>query len=470
MLGTDSHTPNASGLGCLAIGVGGADAVDAMTNTPWELMSPKILGVKLTGQLSPWCTPKDIILNLVGKLTVRGGTGKIVEYFGPGLAGIEATGLATMSNMGAEIGATTSAFSYTAEMGKYLDKTGREQVRLEAESAFKQGLLRSDEGVEYDELVEIDLNTLEPCLNGPFTPDLSTPLSQFVKNAKNGDFPLELSAALIGSCTNSSYNDMSRCSSLAKQALDRGLKVKTSFDITPGSELVRATIERDGIQKTLTDVGGRVLANACGPCIGQWDRRELKGEDNGEYYKTVQFSNNRSEKISLFAHADQILLLVSFTVILTSFNRNFRGRNDGNSKTMNMLASPEIVTAMAFAGRLDFNPMVDSLVDPSGKPFKFDPPKGDELPINGFIPGNLEYLPSPCPEPRPSVEVDIKSDSQRLEYLQPFDSPFEGKEKLELENMRCLMRIRGKCTTDHISAAGPWLKYKVSRQKDRRED
>lgn len=308
MLGTDSHTPNASGLGCLAIGVGGADAVDAMTNTPWELMSPKILGVKLTGQLSPWCTPKDIILNLVGKLTVRGGTGKIVEYFGPGLAGIEATGLATMSNMGAEIGATTSAFSYTAEMGKYLDKTGREQVRLEAESAFKQGLLRSDEGVEYDELVEIDLNTLEPCLNGPFTPDLSTPLSQFVKNAKNGDFPLELSAALIGSCTNSSYNDMSRCSSLAKQALDRGLKVKTSFDITPGSELVRATIERDGIQKTLTDVGGRVLANACGPCIGQWDRRELKGEDNGEYYRTVQFSNDGSEKISLYAHTDQILL------------------------------------------------------------------------------------------------------------------------------------------------------------------
>lgn len=289
MLGTDSHTPNASGLGCLAIGVGGADAVDAMTSTPWELMAPKTLGVKLTGSLSPWCTPKDVILHLVGRLTVRGGTGRIVEYLGEGLKTLPATGLATMSNMGAEIGATTSAFEYTSEMGKYLDGTNRQYVRLEAEKASEAGLLRRDSDSEYDEFIEIKLDDLEPCLNGPFTPDLSTPLSQFVNKARSSDrdHPLELSAALIGSCTNSSYADMSRCADLAKQAQDKGLKVKTSFDITPGSELVRATIERDGMTEIFESVGGRVLANACGPCIGQWDRRELKGEDNGESIKSI---------------------------------------------------------------------------------------------------------------------------------------------------------------------------------------
>ncbi|EPQ28568.1 uncharacterized protein PFL1_03872 [Pseudozyma flocculosa PF-1] len=432
MLGTDSHTPNASGLGCLAIGVGGADAVDAMTATPWELLAPKALGVHLTGQLSPWCTPKDVILHLAGRLTVRGGTGKIVEYMGPGLASLPATGLATMANMGAEVGATTSAFAFTPAMSAYLEATGRAEVARGAEAAAARGLLSADEGAEYDERIEINLSELEPCLNGPFTPDLSTPLSQFVAKAKSESrgHPIELSAALIGSCTNSSYADMARCASLAEQAKKRGLKVKASFDVTPGSEQVRATVERDGIEQTLRDVGARVLANACGPCIGQWNRKELQGEDN---------------------------------VILTSFNRNFRGRNDGNTKTWNMLASPEIVTAMAFAGRLDFNPMTDSLTAPDGKPFKFEPPSSDVLPSKGFAQGDVGYLPRPVPEPQPEAEVLIDPSSSRLEPLQPFDSPFaataaEG--KYELPSMRCLLRIKGKCTTDHISAAGPWLKYK----------
>ena len=432
MLGTDSHTPNASGLGCLAIGVGGADAVDAMTNTPWELMAPKVLGVHLKGELSPWCTPKDVILHIAGKLTVRGGTGKIVAYSGAGLQTLPATGLATMSNMGAEVGATTSAFPFTPAMGEYLEATGRTEVARAAERAARQGFLSADEGAEYDQRIEINLSDLEPCLNGPFTPDLSTPLSKFVKKAKSDarDHPVELSAALIGSCTNSSYADMARCASLAQQARDRGMKVKSSFDVTPGSEQVRATVERDGIQQVLTDVGGRVLANACGPCIGQWNRKELQGEDN---------------------------------VILTSFNRNFRGRNDGNSKTWNLLASPEIVTAFAFAGRLDFNPMTDSLTAPDGKPFKFEAPKSDVLPASGFAQGDIDYLPAPMPEPQPETEVLISPTSARLEPLEPFPSPFAAtaaQGKYELPSMRCLLRIKGKCTTDHISAAGPWLKYK----------
>lgn len=432
MLGTDSHTPNASGNGCLAIGVGGADAVDALTATPWELLAPKVLSIHLTGKLSPWCTPKDVILHLAGILTVRGGTGKILEYSGPGLASLEATGLATMANMGAEVGATTSAFAYTDEMGKYLTATGRDEVRRQAEGAAQRGYLSADEGVEYDERIEIDLSKLEPTLNGPATPDLSQTLSQFVQRAKDGsaEYPVELSAALIGSCTNSSYADMARCASLAEQAAARGMKVKTSFDVTPGSEQVRATCERDGIQDSLTKVGGRVLANACGPCIGQWDRKELQGEKN---------------------------------VILTSFNRNFKGRNDGNAETMNILASPEIVTAMAFAGRTDFNPMTDEIIAPDGKPFKFQPPQGKQLPSSGFAPGNIGYLPNAMPEPNPSTEVVIDPQSSRLEHLQPFSSPFEeGKltGNYELPPMRCLMRIKGKCTTDAISAAGPWLRFK----------
>ncbi|UZJ51326.1 hypothetical protein CBS101457_000646 [Exobasidium rhododendri] len=432
MLGTDSHTPNASGLGCLAIGVGGADAVDALTSTPWELLAPRVLSVHLKGELSPWCTPKDVILHLAGKLTVRGGTGKIIEYSGPGLASLEATGLATMANMGAEVGATTSAFAYTEQMGLYLTATGRDEVRRHAEVASARGLLAADPGAEYDERIEINLSELEPCLNGPATPDLSTPLSVFVERAKGAsrDHPLDLSAALIGSCTNSSYADMARCASLAQQAADRGLKVKTSFDVTPGSEQVRATIERDGIQDILTSVGGRVLANACGPCIGQWDRKDLQGQDN---------------------------------VILTSFNRNFKGRNDGNVKTMNILASPEIVTAMAFAGRMDFNPMTDSIMAPDGKPFRFTPPKGDQLPKNGFTAGNISYLPQAMPEPEASADVVISPTSSRLEMLEPFVSPFAESSMTgdyELPAMRCLVKIKGKCTTDAISAAGPWLRYK----------
>ncbi|WFD22873.1 aconitate hydratase [Malassezia equina] len=433
MLGTDSHTPNASGLGCLAIGVGGADAVDAMTATPWELLAPKALGVHLRGKLSPWCSAKDIILHLAGRLTVRGGTGYVVEYFGEGVASLPATGLATMSNMGAEVGATTSAFPFTAAMGRYLEATGRAPVARAAAQAADAGLLRADEGAEYDKVVDVDLSTLEPSLNGPFTPDLNVPLTQFVERARSAHppHPVELSAALIGSCTNSSYADMRRCADLARQATERGLRVQVPFDVTPGSEQVRATVERDGIQGELVQAGARVLANACGPCIGQWKRPEKQGETN---------------------------------VILTSFNRNFRGRNDGNADTLNFLAAPEIVTALAFAGRLDFNPMTDALRAPDGGEFRFAPPPYEELPSRGFTPGDESYLPTPMPAPQPDVDVVIDPSSERLEMLQPFESHFSpsdvAHDRYELPAMRCLLRIRGKCTTDHISAAGPWLKYK----------
>lgn len=428
MLGTDSHTPNASGLGGLAIGVGGADAVDAMTNTPWELMAPKVLNVHLTGELDPWCSPKDVILTLAGLLTVRGGTGKILEYSGPGLAKMPATGLATMSNMGAEVGATTSAFPYSAKMGEYLRATGRDYVASQAEAAAAQGYLAADKDAQYDDEVHIDLSKLEPTLNGPFTPDLSTPLSEFVARAKSEDrpHPVELTAAQIGSCTNSSYADLARCASLARQATAAGIKAKVPFDVTPGSERVRATIERDGIEGDLTSAGARVLANACGPCIGQWKRTDHQGEQN---------------------------------VILTSFNRNFKGRNDGNVQTWNMLTSPELVTAMAFAGRLDFNPVTDAITTPEGKEFRFAPPQGDVLPNKGYDLGDESLTPASSPEPQPEVQVAISPESTRLEVLQPFSSPFEAG-NYELPPMRTLLRIRGKCTTDHISAAGPWLKYK----------
>ncbi|KAL9940846.1 hypothetical protein V8E36_000334 [Tilletia maclaganii] len=436
MLGTDSHTPNASGLGCLAIGVGGADAVDAMTATPWELQAPKVLNVHLTGQLSPWLTPKDIILHIASILTVRGGTGHIIEYSGPALESLAATGLATMSNMGAEVGATTSCFPYTERMGTYLRATGRGAVAEQARAAAAAGLLAADADAPYDRRIEINLSELEPCLNGPFTPDLSTPISQFVARAKdpnNRPHPLELSAALIGSCINSSYADMARCASLARQATDAGLKVAphTTFDVTPGSERVRATVSRDGLIEDLERAGARVLANACGPCIGQWDRREAQGEDN---------------------------------VILTSFNRNFKGRNDGNTKTWNMLASPEMVTAMAFAGRLDFNPVTDSITTPDGKQFRFDPPIGEELPPRGFDNGDKRLTPEVMPAPQPDVEVRIRPTSARLQHLLPFGTDFAPGSDYELgtgaKGMRVLMRLRGKTTTDHISAAGPWLKYK----------
>ncbi|KAG1801388.1 aconitate hydratase [Suillus plorans] len=414
----DSHTPNAGGLGLLAIGVGGADAVDAMTGTPWELKAPQVVGIHLTGKLSGWATPKDLILHLAGKLTVRGGTGRILEYFGPGLA--------TVANMGAEVGATTSTFPYTENMRAYLNATGRAPVARAADQAASMGFLNADEGAEYDEVIEINLSELEPTINGPFTPDLATPLSKFGSFVKEQGWKDELSAGLIGSCTNSSYEDMTQVADLAKQAKAAGLVTKVPFLCTPGSEQIRATMERDGITSTLEDVGAVVLANACGPCIGQWKRDDMKDEENA---------------------------------ILTSFNRNFKSRNDGNRLTMNFLASPTIVTAMAFSGSLSFNPITDTLTLPSGKPFRFSPPAGQDLPTEGFTQGNTHYYPSPTPEPQPETEIIICADSQRLELLEPFPSHF-GNRGLELPPLKVLMRVRGKCTTDHISAAGPWLKYK----------
>ncbi|KAJ7597249.1 aconitase family-domain-containing protein [Mycena floridula] len=430
MLGTDSHTPNAGGLGMLAIGVGGADAVDAMTGVPWELKAPQVVGVNLKGKLSGWATPKDLILHLAGKLTVRGGTGRILEYFGPGVLEQSCTGLATIANMGAEVGATTSTFPYSSNMRAYLNATGRGAVARAADAAAAQGFLRADEAAEYDEVIEINLSELEPQINGPFTPDLATPVSQFKSFVKEqGWKDVKLSAALIGSCTNSSYEDMTSVADLARQASAAGLSAKVPFLVTPGSEQIRATMERDSLTSALEDVGALVLANACGPCIGQWKREDQHGEENA---------------------------------ILTSFNRNFKSRNDGNQLTMNFLASPTIVTAMAFAGSLAFNPMTDNIMLPSGKAFRFDPPSGQDLPPNGFTAGNPAFYPRPATTNDADVEVVIKKDSQRLELLEPFSSHFgPGNPRgLELPALKVLVKISGKCTTDHISAAGPWLKYK----------
>ncbi|KAG0181604.1 Aconitate hydratase mitochondrial [Apophysomyces sp. BC1034] len=420
MIGTDSHTPNAGGLGMVAIGVGGADAVDVMADLPWELKCPKVIGVKLHGKLSGWTSAKDVILKVAGILTVKGGTGAIVEYHGDGVDSISCTGMGTICNMGAEIGATTSLFPFNSRMGDYLRATNRADIAKYAE-AFATNL-RADEGAQYDELVEIDLNNLEPHINGPFTPDLATPLSKFKQTVKEKDWPQELKVALIGSCTNSSYEDMARSSSLAQQALDHGAKVKSQFTITPGSEQVRATIERDGIMDTFTKVGGVVLANACGPCIGQWDRQDVKkGEKNS---------------------------------IITSYNRNFTGRNDANPATHAFVASPEIVTAMAFAGDLTFNPITDSLTDASGKPYKLQPPTGDELPPNGYDAGEDTFQPPPAD--RHTVNVAVSPTSNRLQLLKPFEK-WDGK---DIKEIPILIKVKGKCTTDHISMAGPWLKYR----------
>ncbi|KAF8140065.1 hypothetical protein EV363DRAFT_1426505 [Boletus edulis] len=410
MLGTDSHTPNAGGLGLLAIGVGGADAVDAMTGTPWELKAPHVVGIHLTGQLSGWATPKDLILHLAGKLTVRGGTGRILEYFGPGVAAQSCTGLATVANMGAEVGATTSTFPYTKNMCAYLHVTGRGAVARAADAAAEKGLLSADEGAEYDEVIEINLSDLEPMINGPFTPDLATPLSKFGALVQESGWKDELSA------------NLTRVAEIAKQAQSAGLATKVPFLCTPGSEQIRATMERDGITSTLQDVGVVVLANACGPCIGQWKREDSKGEEN-----------------ATSSHA-----------------------MTGNRYTMNFLASPTIVTAMAFSGKLTFNPMTDTINLPNGQLFKFTPPSGQDLPTKGFAMGNTDYYPSPMPEPQPGTQVVISEDSQRLEMLEPFPSHFgpQNPRGLELPSLKVLMRVRGKCTTDHISAAGPWLKYK----------
>ncbi|TPX30438.1 3-isopropylmalate dehydratase [Synchytrium microbalum] len=420
MLGTDSHTPNAGGLGMIAIGVGGADAVDAMANIPWELKAPKILGVRLTGKLNGWASPKDVILKLAGLLTVQGGTNHIVEYFGPGVDSLSCTGMGTICNMGAEVGATTSVFPYTAAMKRYLNATRREQVAQAADHALAAGFLKADANAHYDQVVEIKLDELEPHINGPFTPDAATPISKFKDLVKSKGWKDEVKVSLIGSCTNSSYEDMSRAASIAKQAAANGMKVKSEFLITPGSEQIRATIERDGQTDVLTSVGGQVLANACGPCIGQWKRTDMqKDEENA---------------------------------ILTSFNRNFRSRNDGKSKTMNFLASPEIVTAMAFAGKLSFNPATDSVAG-----FKFAPPSGADLPPSGFLTGRDVYgAPVASPHPNPDITITVSPSSSRLELLQPFAS-WDGS---EMEDLRVPVKVVGKCTTDHISAAGKWLKYK----------
>ena len=428
MLGTDSHTPNGGGLGAIAIGVGGADAVDALVDAPWELKAPKVIGVELTGQLSGWTAPKDVILKLAGLLTVRGGTGSIIEYFGPGVQSLSCTGMATICNMGAEVGATTSVFPFTRSMESYLEATGREPVAREAaglvDGPSLQSLLVRDDQCEYDQHIHIDLSTLEPHINGPFTPDLSIPLSEFKDVVEKNKWPQTFGAGLIGSCTNSSYQDMTRAENLVKQASAAGLQPKADFFVTPGSEQIRATLDRDETLNTFSSAGGVILANACGPCIGQWKRTDgvEKGEPNA---------------------------------ILSSYNRNFKGRNDGNPATMNFLASPEIVTAMSYAGSTTFNPLQDTLSTPDGRAFSFEPPVGVDLPQAGFDQGKPELMPTePIPDPTKEVVIDPHSD--RLAKLEPF-APFpQG----ELQELRVLYKVKGQCTTDTISAAGPWLKYK----------
>ncbi|ORX98529.1 aconitase family-domain-containing protein [Clohesyomyces aquaticus] len=428
MLGTDSHTPNAGGLGAIAIGVGGADAVDALVDAPWELKAPKILGVRLEGELTGWASPKDVILSLAGHLTVRGGTGHIIEYFGPGVETLSCTGMATICNMGAEVGATTSIFPFSPAHVPYLEATHRGPVARAASdiasSPMAHNLLRADPDVVYDQVVAINLSTLEPHINGPFTPDLSTPLSKFKSLVIEKDWPKTFGAGLIGSCTNSSYQDMTRSEDIVKQASAAGLKPKADFFITPGSEQIRATLDRDDTLSTFSAAGGVVLANACGPCIGQWKRTDevKKGESNA---------------------------------IFTSYNRNFPGRNDGNRATMNFLASPELITAMSYSGSTTFNPITDSIPTPSGEPFKFSPPEGSDLPSAGFAEGNREFFPTPGIPDR-TVEVQIDPKSTRLAKLDPFP-PFPYS---ELTSLRVLYKVKGQCTTDTISAAGPWLKYK----------
>ena len=426
MIGTDSHTVNAGGLGMVAIGVGGADAVDVMAGMAWELKFPKLIGVKLTGRLSGWTSAKDVILKVAGILTVKGGTGAIVEYFGPGAEEISCTGKGTICNMGAEIGATTSIFGYGPKMEAYLRGTNRAEVADEA-NKIKDYLTADPEVYEnpemfFDQLIEIDLTTLEPHINGPFTPDLATPVSQFAEAVKKNGWPEKLEVGLIGSCTNSSYEDISRAASLAKQAVEKKLEVKAEYTVTPGSEMVRYTVERDGYLNTFAGIGGVVLANACGPCIGQWARHNAdKGERNS---------------------------------IMTSFNRNFAKRNDGNPNTHGFVASPEIVTAYAIAGSLLFNPLTDYLINKDGEKVKLDEPAGIDLPPRGFAVEDNGYQ-EPA-EDGSKVEVLVSPDSNRLQLLKPF-AKWDGK---DYHDMYLLIKAKGKCTTDHISMAGPWLKYR----------
>jgi aconitate hydratase len=423
MIGTDSHTPNAGGLGMIAIGVGGADAVDVMAGMPWELKFPKLIGVHLTGRLSGWTSAKDVILKVAGILTVRGGTGSIIEYYGEGAETISCTGKATICNMGAEVGATTSLFPYDVKMSDYLKATGRKEVADMADGLTEY--LRPDAGSDkyYDSVIEIDLSSLEPHVNGPFTPDLAWPVSKFAEAVKKNKYPEELKVALIGSCTNSSYEDMERSASVAKQALSKGLKARSEFVITPGSERVHATIERDGQLEIFEKIGGIVLANACGPCIGQWMRHDVKeGEPNS---------------------------------IITSYNRNFSKRNDGNAATHAFVASPEIVTAFALAGKLTFNPLTDKLVNDEGEEVLLDEPVGNELPKKGFTEGDEGFIP-PADNPQ-EVEVSIDPDSKRLQRLFPFLHPDIQN---DFRKLALLIKVKGKCTTDHISMAGPWLQYR----------
>ena len=427
MIGTDSHTVNAGGLGMVARGVGGADAVDVLVGMPWELKFPKLIGVRLTGKMNGWASAKDVILKLAGMLTVKGGTGCIIEYFGEGAKSISCTGKGTICNMGAEIGATTSIFPYDKNMSKYLNATSREDLAVLADTVLPY--LKADAEVYdkpekfYDDVIEIDLSLLEPYVNGPFTPDLATPISELGKKARGENWPLKLDVGLIGSCTNSSYEDLSRAASIAKQASDKNITVKSDFTITPGSEQVRFTVERDGILDDFINIGGTVLANACGPCIGQWDR---DGAD-------------KNEKNS----------------IITSFNRNFAKRADGNPNTHGFVASPEIVTAMSIAGNLEFNPLKDSILNDNGEEVFLDEPEGIDLPVKGFDVGDNGYL-DPSDFVSDNIKVEINKDSKRLQLLEPFEK-WDGKNFLE---MKILIKAKGKCTTDHISMAGPWLFYR----------
>ena len=426
MIGTDSHTVNAGGLGMIAIGVGGADACDVMAGLSWELLMPKLIGVKLTGKLNGWTSAKDVILKVAGILTVKGGTNAIVEYFGEGATSMSCTGKGTICNMGAEIGATTSTFGYDESMSRYLKATGRAEVAAAADQI--KSYLTGDAEVYanpekyFDQVIEINLSELEPHLNGPFTPDLATPISKMKEEAAKNNWPTKIEVGLIGSCTNSSYEDISRAVSLAKQAKEKGLTLKSEFTITPGSEQVRYTIERDGFLDVFESVGAKVFANACGPCIGMWDRMGAEKQERN--------------------------------TIVHSFNRNFAKRADGNPNTLAFVASPELVTALAIAGDLNFNPLTDTLTNDKGEQVKLDPPSGDELPVKGFAVEDAGYQ-APA-EDGSGLVIDVKSDSKRLQLLYPF-AAWEG---IDLKGLKLLIKAKGKCTTDHISMAGPWLKFR----------
>jgi aconitate hydratase len=426
MIGTDSHTVNAGGLGMLAIGVGGADAVDVMSGMAWELKFPKLIGVKLTGKLSGWTAPKDVILKVAGILTVKGGTGAVVEYFGEGAKAMSCTGKGTICNMGAEIGATTSTFGYDDSMSRYLRSTNRADVADAADkvASYLTGDAAVYENPEkyFDQVIEINLSELEPHLNGPFTPDLSTPISKMKEEALKNDWPLKIEVALIGSCTNSSYEDIARSASIAKQVFDKNLKLKSEFTITPGSEVVRSTIERDGFIETFDKIGATVFANACGPCIGMWDREGAEKEERN--------------------------------TIVHSFNRNFSKRADGNPNTMAFVGSPELITALAVAGNLGFNPLTDTLLNENGEEVMLEEPTGDELPERGFYAEDPGFQ-APA-EDGSSVQVVVSTTSERLQLLEPF-KPWNGE---NITGAKLLIKAFGKCTTDHISMAGPWLRFR----------